>query len=116
MTLKFVQDTSILDAEQMYRINIVNCRNIFDKKVRNKFPIVYQEYRKLFLNADLELCDSYMGKIHPIFVGGDKGWVINVFAEQFPYLIKFSAFEQCLNKVKNYILKESPVLFHELAI
>lgn len=38
--------------------------------MRNKFPIVYQEYRKLFLNADLELCDSYMGKIHPIFVGG----------------------------------------------
>lgn len=76
MTLKFVQDTSILDAEQMYRINIVNCRNIFDKKVRNKFPIVYQEYRKLFLNADLELCDSYMGKIHPILLEGIKGGLL----------------------------------------
>lgn len=57
-----------------------------------------------------------LGKIHPIFVGGAEGWIINTFAEQFPYLIKFSAFEQCLNKVKNYILKESPVLFHELAV
>lgn len=37
MTLKFVQDTSILDAEQMYRINIVNCRNIFDKKCEINF-------------------------------------------------------------------------------
>lgn len=116
MKINFIKDKSILDTDRMYRVNFVNCRNSIEPKIKHRFPVVYQEYHKLFLNADTELCDSYLGKIHPIFVGGEEGWIINAFVEKEKGELHYSRYFQCLIKIKNYIIKQSPVLFHELAI
>ena len=82
MKIKF-RNGDFLKAEEQYKVHQVNCRGRMDtgiaKQIKYQFPAVYQQYHNLFINADEDICKSYLGTIFPVVVEGQC--IINLFGE-----------------------------------
>ena len=108
----------LLDSNCDFICHQVNCQGVMNsgiaKQIREKWPEVYTQYLKKYVNAD-GYSDKLLGEIQHVPVSNLKT-VINMFAqENYGYdghrYTSYDAFWNCLNLIKQTVPKGKTIGF-----
>jgi O-acetyl-ADP-ribose deacetylase (regulator of RNase III) len=123
---------NLLDAPVDYICHQVNCQGRMGsgiaKQIRERWPIVYEEYKKAFNNRAKEISDIFGGTTDPLTAGAtllghlqqiqvnNKQIVINMFAQQYygydgKRYTSYDAFWACLGGIRDSVPKGSKIGF-----
>lgn len=123
---------NLLDAPVDYICHQVNCQGRMGsgiaKQIKERWPVVYEEYQKAFNNRTKEISDIFGGPTDPLIAGetllghsqqikvNDTQTVINMFAQQYygydgKRYTSYDAFWACLGGIRNSVPKGSKIGF-----
>lgn len=123
---------NLLDAPVDYICHQVNCQGRMGsgiaKQIKERWPVVYEGYKKAFDDRAKEISDVFGGPTDPLTAGAtllghlqqiqvnDKQTVINMFAQQYygydgKRYTSYDAFWACLGGIRDSVPKGSKIGF-----